>query len=244
MKTTIKVPKLKQRVTWGFNPSSRVVKSKKIYKRKKPNIKNILKEKIMKKWRLDFRAWHWIHALVVFGLMGTILLRKTFLSWRTNSEILSQKLADINLEVSAEQAKVLAKAIRTPMWEWHIILGYALMALLIWRVALFYTESGKANYQNFKEKSLHKKMVSITYIVIYAILLFMAVSGLLIHFYEILGLTKEIAHQIKEIHEAVFFYGLLIVVPLHIAGVVIAEQRGEKGIISDMINGGIKEEEK
>lgn len=35
MKTVIKIPKVKQRVTWGFNPSSRVVRSKKIYNRKK-----------------------------------------------------------------------------------------------------------------------------------------------------------------------------------------------------------------
>ena len=35
MKTTIKIPKIKTRVTWGFNPSTRVVKSKKIYNRKK-----------------------------------------------------------------------------------------------------------------------------------------------------------------------------------------------------------------
>jgi len=36
MKTsTIKIPKIKQRVTWSFNPVTRVVKSKKLYSRKK-----------------------------------------------------------------------------------------------------------------------------------------------------------------------------------------------------------------
>jgi hypothetical protein len=34
-KVNIKVPKIKQRVIWGFNPVSRVVPSKKIYNRKK-----------------------------------------------------------------------------------------------------------------------------------------------------------------------------------------------------------------
>jgi hypothetical protein len=33
-KLTIKVPKVKIRVTWGFNPCSRTIKSKKIYSRK------------------------------------------------------------------------------------------------------------------------------------------------------------------------------------------------------------------
>ena len=191
----------------------------------------------MQKWRLDFRIWHWIHATVVLGLLGTVFLRKTFLSWRTNSELLTQKLAEIDLTVTEAQAKVLAKAIRAPMWEWHIILGYALTALVIWRIVLFFTQSGKMNYENFKVKSLHKKIVALGYIGIYLVLLFMTLSGLTIHFYEELGLLKETAHDIKEIHELVF-NAILIFVPLHIVGVVIAELRDEKGIISNMIHGG------
>ena len=191
----------------------------------------------MKKWRLDFRIWHWVHAVVVLGLLGTVFLRKTFLSWRTNSELLTQKLSEINLEVTAEQAKMLAKAIRAPMWEWHIILGYALAALLVWRIILFFTQSGKHNYQDLGKETFHKKMVKLSYIGIYIILLFMAASGLIMHFYETLGLTKEAAHDIKEIHELVF-NAVLIFTPLHIIGVLVAEHRDEKGIISDMVNGG------
>jgi len=194
----------------------------------------------MKKWSLNFRLWHWINATVILGLLGTVFLRKTFLSWKTNSELLTQKLSEINLEVTEAQAKVLAKAIRAPMWEWHIILGYALAALLLWRIILFFTQSGKQNYQNLKAESFHKKMVKLGYIGIYAILAFMAISGLIIHFYEELGLLKDTAHDIKEIHELVF-NAILIFVPLHIIGVIIAENRDEKDIISDMINGGSKD---
>ncbi|PHS33779.1 MAG: cytochrome B [Sulfurovum sp.] len=191
----------------------------------------------MKKWRLDFRIWHWIHAFIVLGLMGTVFLRKTFLSWRTNSEILTQKLSEIDLSVTEAQAKVLATAIRAPLWEWHILLGYALAALLLWRIVLFFTQSGSMNYKHFKVKSLHKKMVVLSYIGIYTILTFMAISGLTIHFYEVLGLTKELAHDTKEVHEFVFFYGVLVFVPLHIAGVVVADVTEEQGIISNMIHG-------
>jgi len=193
----------------------------------------------MHKWSLNFRLWHWIHATVVLGLIGTVLLRKTFLSWRTNSELLTQKLSEINLEVTADQAKVLAKAIRAPMWEWHIILGYALAALVVWRILLFFTESGKQNYQNLGVETFHKKMVKLGYIGIYGIILFMAVSGLVIHFYEALGLTKDSAHDIKEIHELAY-NAILIFAPLHIIGVFIAENQDEKGILSDMVNGGEK----
>jgi len=191
----------------------------------------------MQKWSLNFRLWHWIHAVVVLGLLGTVFLRKTFLSWRTNSEILSSKLSSIDISVTADQAKMLAKSVRAPMWEWHILLGYALTALLIWRIALFFTQSGKQNYLNLRTESFHKKMVKVGYIGIYVVLAFMAISGLIIHFYETLSLTKDTAHNIKEVHELVY-NALLIFVPLHIVGVMVAENRDEKGIVSDMINGG------
>ena len=56
------------------------------------------------------------------------------------------------------------------------------------------------------------------------------------HFYQELVLLKETAHDIKELHEAVYNI-ILIFVPLHVAGVVVADIRDEKGIISNMING-------
>jgi len=114
-----------------------------------------------------------------------------------------------------------------------------LAALVVWRIILFFTESGKQNYQNLSSETLHKKMVKLGYIGIYAIILFMSISGLVIHFYEELGLLKDTAHDIKEIHELVF-NAILIFVPLHIIGVIIAENRDEQDIISDMINGGSK----
>lgn len=191
----------------------------------------------MKKWRLDFRLWHWIHAAVVLGLLGTVFLRKTFLSWRSNAEILKEKLSGIDIEISADQASILAKAIRAPMWEWHIILGYALSVLLLWRLLLFFTTSGKLNYQKNQNETLHTKMVKLSYIALYTVLLFMAVTGLTMHFYEPLELTKDTLHDIKELHELVY-NAILIFVPLHLIGIIVAEIRDEKGMISDMIHGG------
>lgn len=193
----------------------------------------------MKKWRFDFRIWHWVHAAVVIGLLSTVFLRKTFLSWRTNAELLTQKLAEIDLSVTEAQAKVLAKSIRAPMWEWHILLGYALAALLLWRVALFFTTSGKRSFIHFKQATLHRKVVKVGYVGIYLVLLFMVTTGLSIHFHETLGINKELSDSIKDIHELVF-NAVLIYVPLHIIGVAVADIYEEKGIISRMINGGGK----
>ncbi len=192
----------------------------------------------MKKWSKSFRIWHWLHALVVLSLIGTVLLRKTFLSYKTNSEILIGQLVNMDINITVAQAKTLAKAVRAPMWEWHILLGYALSVLLLIRLLLFFTQSGRNGFGALGGNDLHKKLVSTGYIGIYLVLTFMSMSGLLITFHQDLGLSKAAAHDIKEIHEAIFNVVWIFVV-FHIGGLIVAENRDDQGLISDMINGGM-----
>ncbi|MGB3960999.1 MAG: cytochrome b/b6 domain-containing protein, partial [Sulfurimonas sp.] len=95
------------------------------------------------KYTASFKLWHWLNALVVLGLLGTVFLRKTFLSYKANAEILMQKLSEIDIIITIEQAKILAKAIRSPMWEWHIFLGYALAFLMVYRIVLYFQRAVK-----------------------------------------------------------------------------------------------------
>jgi Ni/Fe-hydrogenase 1 B-type cytochrome subunit len=186
------------------------------------------------KHTLNFRIWHWLNAAVVLGLLGTVFLRKTFLSWRTNSEILMSKLSEMDMDVTKEQATILAKAIRAGMWEWHIILGYALAFLILYRAYLYFWDNSPR--EKFSSLTLHKKGVRSLYYVFYAALFFMSVSGLTIHFYKELHIAKEIAGNIKDIHELVFNV-IMVFVPIHVAGVVLADVTTEKGLVSSMING-------
>lgn len=190
------------------------------------------------KYTLGFRIWHWLNAIVILGLIGTVFLRKTFLSYKANAEILMTKLSEMGTDITIDDAKILAKAIRNVMWEWHIILGYALVFLVLYRIYLFIADKSKK--EEFGSLNLHKKAVKISYCVVYAAIFFMAISGLAIHFYEALGMSKEFAGTVKELHEAVFNV-IMIFVPLHIAGVVVADAKDEHGIISTMINGKTKE---
>jgi cytochrome b561 len=186
------------------------------------------------KYSVSFRIWHWLNAFVIFGLLATVGLRKTFLSWRTNSEIIIDKLFDFDIEITEQQAKILAKAIRAGMWDWHIILGYALMFLIIFRVYLYFCNA--TNKPAFSSLDLHKKGVQILYYIFYITLFFMTISGFFLEFYKELGVSKTFAHDIKELHELVFYF-IMFFSASHIVGVVIAEIKDEKGLISNMISG-------
>ncbi len=189
------------------------------------------------KYSVGLRVWHWLNAFVVVGLLATVFLRKTFLSWRTNSEILMSKLSEFGIEITTQQAAVLAKAIRAGMWEWHIILGYMLVFLVLFRIYLFFNDSSEKT--NFSSLDMHKKAVHVLYYMFYFTLFFMAVSGIVLEYHTEIGLSKEVTHSIKEIHEIVYNFILFFAI-VHIGGVVLADARDEKGLISNMINGGEK----
>ncbi|MDD5372489.1 MAG: cytochrome b/b6 domain-containing protein [Sulfurimonas sp.] len=190
------------------------------------------------KYTLKFRIWHWLNAIVILGLLGTVFLRKTFLSYKTNAEIIMAKLADMGTEIELEDAKSIARSIRNVMWEWHLWLGYALAFLLLYRIVLFFID--ESNKADFSSLSLHKKGVKISYYVIYATILFMTISGFAIYLQRALGLSEDMVRFIKEAHEAIY-YVILIFVPLHIAGVIVADVKEEHGLVSTMINGKTKE---
>jgi len=184
-------------------------------------------------YSLLLRVWHWLNVVAILGLIGTFFLRKTFLSWRDNSALIIEKLASYGIEVSAQQAKEVAQAIRAPMWEWHIIFGIMLSLLLLMRLFIIWKERGFGYDHN---ESVHIHFVHNGYKVLYGVLLFMSLSGLFLIGYESLGVSKDFAHSIKEIHELIAWV-VVIFVPLHIVGVVIAETKDQKGLVSKMISG-------
>ena len=185
----------------------------------------------MKNFSLHMRVWHWLNAAVVFGLLGTFFLRKTFLSWRANAEILTAKLQGFGIAVTPEQAGAVARAIRAPMWEWHIILGYVFAGLVAWRLAMIFREGF-----GYAPQNAHMAWVYRGYKVIYVVFAFMAASGILIHLSGDIGLGKSLTGQIKELHELVA-WAIVAFVVLHIAGVFVADNRDQKGITSKMVSG-------
>lgn len=197
------------------------------------------------------RIWHWLNALAMTGILGTVLLRKTFLSWRTNAQVIENEVRELGGAISADQAADIAKTIRAPMWEWHYIFGFALIGLLAFRVVIALldrTQMPLLNvwkaFQRFRQlpgvhkaAGAHHLMVQLGYVLFYLMLLLMGISGSVMYFAEPLGVAKETVATIKGNHEFLMWF-FVVFVPAHILGVVVAELRGDRGLISDMIHGG------
>ncbi|WP_374035383.1 cytochrome b/b6 domain-containing protein [Bdellovibrio bacteriovorus] len=202
---------------------------------------------------LSLRVWHWLNALAILGLLGTAFLRKTFLSWRTNSALIESKLQEAGTSITPELAKDIAVSIRTPMWDWHYVLGFTLGGLILVRVlvGIFAVKKCPATHAvqsawNLKKvpagqkaNALHYTLVKTGYALFYLVTVFMVVSGIVLYFKNELGLSKEALNPVKEVHELMMWFFVAFVVG-HILGLVVAENRHDQGLVSDMINGGPK----
>ncbi len=192
---------------------------------------------------LVIRLWHWADAFLILGLLLTVLLRKTLLSWRTNSKLIEGMMQENGTPVTFEFARKVAVTIRDPLWDWHIYFGYALGAFFLLRLVAAFLNRGKDQERSlrnlFKTRNLHVFGAYLLYRVFYVMTALMVISGLILVFKEQLGWEKSTFSSIKEVHELSmwFFVGF---VALHIGGVVVTELRDEPGLVSDMINGGEK----
>jgi len=183
-----------------------------------------------------YRLWHWLMAFSVLGLLGTVALRKTFLSWRTNAELIQVKLAETGTEVTAETAKMVAKAIRAPMWEWHYVLALFLVISMAIRMSMIIRDRSQFPLFQLLNAPKEDKLKKAVHMLICMSLMVMAVSGGVVYYHELLGFSEDGVHWVKELHEYVM-YAVLGLVAMHLGGVLMHEIKTKEGIVSKMIHG-------
>jgi len=132
----------------------------------------------------------------------------------------------------------------------HTYIGYTLAALLLFRLLLEFFELAdqkfirklKSNYHQYQTTKKHRELaihifwVKTIYAVFYMMLLTMVLTGLCLAFEDDLPLIKSI-HAFRQIH-AFTMYLIIAFIVVHIVGVLLAERKDSRGIVSDMINGG------
>jgi cytochrome b561 len=179
-----------------------------------------------------FRLWHWLMAFSIFGLLFTVLLRKTFLSKSANAEIILQKLASLHVTIDPDQALAVAKAIRAPMWEWHYIFAIGLGIAIALRLYLMFV--GQAHMPLLKllrsEGGMEKFKAAIHLLLCLTIAL-LTVTGAVYYFF-----GSDAIHWVKTVHEKLML-PLIILIVLHIVGVIRHELSAKECLVSKMIHG-------
>lgn len=182
-----------------------------------------------------YRIMHWAIALTFLLLLLTIFLRLTWMNKYNMAAIIQEFLSSTDLVLSSEQSIALAKKIRQPMWDWHVYLGYTLVALFSLRFIL--AGFGQLKIQNplGKNLSIKVRFQKWVYLIFYLCVFISLSTGILI----VWG-PKAWKKPIEEIHELGIYY-LIAFIVIHLAGALIAEFTDQKGIISRIISG--KDEE-
>ncbi|SDE19758.1 cytochrome b/b6 domain-containing protein [Pedobacter soli] len=203
-----------------------------------------------KRYARSTRVWHWLNLLIICGSLGTVLVNSLLFDHAQRTFVRSE-LANAGANVSDKQAAAVLHGLEDQVWAFHIYFGYALTVLFLFRlIAEFFLSAEqrifpklKRAYQNFwvlkkyRITARHELLVKGLYLVFYFLLLIMTLTGLLLAFQEQTGLSKDVNHSIKEFH-GFSMYLILGFILLHIAGVILAERKDEKGMVSDMIGGG------
>jgi len=182
-----------------------------------------------------YRILHWLIAITFILLLLTIFLRKTWMEKNHVAGIIQDFLVDNgHASLSQDDAILLAKKIRKPMWNWHIYFGYVLTGLYCIRLAVPFFGEMKFSSPFKAELDSKTKFQFWVYLVFYVCSAISLVTGLLIEF----G-PKNLKDPMEEIHVLSLYY-LLGFMVLHFGGVLLAECTSEKGIVSRIISGSKK----
>ena len=197
------------------------------------------------------RIWHWTSALLILGLLITILFQFVIVKARSAAPLFQETLQQSNITLTTQQARSLTRIISHRIWDWHIYLGVGLSVMLVLRII---TEMMQPATQKFSAKLRqvrklfqevgadspdyrHSLFVKYSYVAFYILLVVMVVTGLALIYADDMAFLHSLEHSLKEVHNFTM-YLIMAFAALHIIGVVRAELSTDKGIVSDMINGG------
>lgn len=180
------------------------------------------------KFTAAHRVLHWFTALSMTILFLTGFLR---MYWMGKLAV-ADAIASQGIEVSKEQAKAVYKALREPMWEWHIIFAYVMIAVFVLRI-LYMLFNGPRFASPFRsQRPLKIRLQAFTYVYFYAFILISILTGISLRY----SLFLEWKGSIEAVHKwGVYIFPIFIT--LHLMGIIIGESTDKKGVVSKMIGG-------
>lgn len=202
------------------------------------------------------RFWHWTNFTLVALQLLTVFFAWIVLSTPNTVASIERVLTFTHTTLPSREVQFMAHSVNDQIWQWHKYFGYTLAVLLLFRIIIeFFQSSDKKIYnvvkraiglykaaETHKGTALHYLYSKLSYVVFYFVLIIQVITGFSMAFGRELGIPRAIGGVLHGIHET-DLYIILAYVILHIGGVLLVELRkgGDKGIVSDMINGGEKE---
>jgi cytochrome b561 len=186
-------------------------------------------------YSLANRILHWLIAFTFLLILFTVFLRTGWMNKNEIASIVTTKLAEKNVSISKEDAIIIGRAVRKPMWDIHIYAGYLLIGLYLLRMLVIWIEAPIFRNPMSKGSSRKEKLKLWIYIVFYICLGISLLTGAIL---ELVPKTYSLPlhDTAKFIHLQSLYYALAFIT-IHLLGVVIAELSTEPGIISKMIHG-------
>jgi Ni/Fe-hydrogenase 1 B-type cytochrome subunit len=199
---------------------------------------------------LMIRIWHWLTFSVISAIIVTVLLNSTLMNQRKNITVVQDVLKSKEVTITEDQAFSVTREYEDKLWGVHKILGYGIVFLLLARIFMEVLQPSEEKLHHRIKDALgfyrkkegdtpeykHYLAVKGGYLAFYVLLICMAITGLCLAFGRQLGISRELHGTIKEIH-SFGQYCIYAFVLLHLGGVIVAENRRSKGIVSGMING-------
>lgn len=141
-------------------------------------------------------------------------------------------MQDFLPNVPKDQLIDIAKAIRNPMWEWHMIFAYVVFTVFVLRIIYMLVKGIRFPRPFDKKASLIERLQGWTYLLFYVAVAFSIFSGAVIEW----GNKGEFREVVEDIHKmGLYFYPSFIVV--HLLGVYLDERTKKQRITSKMIGG-------
>ena len=180
------------------------------------------------------RILHWLIAFTFLFILLTVALRMYWMNKDHMAAIASASLQSRHIQLSAEDAIAVGRAIRRPMWDMHIYAGYLLFGLYWIRLLVMRLEGPVFKNPFSRAITRAERFKSTVYLVFYICLGTSLLSG---GYIRLIGkIYPTIYAAVKTVHKQSLYYALAFVL-LHLAGLIIAELRTDSGIISAMVHG-------
>ena len=146
-------------------------------------------------------------------------------------EIVQKNLAKTGIVIDHTEAGKIGKEVRRPMWSLHVIAGYVLIGLYLVRMIITSLQ-GIAYQSPFATGATAKdKFKSWVYLLFYVLMAISLVTGFMV-----VNGPETLKEPMEFIHVKSLYYMVTFII-LHIGGVLIADARQERGIISKIISG-------